>query len=105
MIYGIAKTMGFEKRDFELIDYDKAKSYTERIRKDGKYSAVIFGACPHKTTAGAGYSSAVEKFKQIEGMPFTTDARSKSGRLKVTKESFRNALTDVFENLKMACVC
>lgn len=102
VIYGIAKTMGFEKKDFELIDYDKAKSYTERIRKNGKYSAVIFGACPHKTTAGAGYSSAVEKFKQIEGMPFVTDARSKSGRLKVTKESFRNALTDVFENLKMA---
>ena len=102
---GIAKTMGFEKNDFEYVDYDKAKDFTERIRKSGKYSAVIFGACPHKTTAGAGYSSVIEKFKQIEGMPFATEARSKSGKLKVTKESFRTALSDVCENLKPVYAC
>ncbi len=102
---GIAKTMGFEKNDFEYVDYDKAKDFTERIRKSGRYSAVIFGACPHKTTAGAGYSSVIEKFKQTEGMPFATEARSKSGKLKVTKESFRNALFDVCENLKPSYVC
>ncbi len=102
---GIAKSMGFEKKDFEFVDYDKAKDYAERIRKNGKYYAVIFGACPHKTTAGAGYSSIVEKFRQVEGMPFSTDARSKSGRLKVTKESFRNALSDVCDNLKMGYAC
>ncbi len=102
---GIAKTMGFEKNDFEYVDYDKAKDFTERIRKSGKYSAVIFGACPHKTTAGAGYSSVIEKFRQVEGMPFATEARSKSGKLKVTKESFRTALSDVCENLKPVYAC
>lgn len=66
VMHGIAKTMGFEKKDLEFVDYDKAKDYTERIRKGGKYSAVIFGACPHKTSAGAGYSSALEKFRRVE---------------------------------------
>lgn len=102
---GIAKTMGFEKKDFDYVDYDKAKDYTDRIRRGGKYSAVIIGACPHKTAAGEGYSSAIEKFKRIEGMPFTTDARSKSGKLKMTKESFRTALSDVCKNLKPVYTC
>ncbi len=101
VMHGIGRTLGFEKKDFEFIDYDKAKDYTDRIRRDGRYSAVIIGACPHKVSAGAGYSSAVEKFKQIEGMPYTADARSKSGKLKVTKESFKEALLDIYSNLRM----
>ena len=103
VMQGIAKTYGFVKQDFEFVDYDKAKGYTDRIRKDGKYSAVIIGACPHKTAGIRGYSSTVEMLKQMEGMPYTADARSKSGSLKVTKESFREALMGVCENLRMAC--
>ena len=101
IMQGIAKTYGFEKKDFEFIEYGKAKDFTDRIRMNGKYSAVIFGACPHKTSAGSGYSSAIEKFKQIEGMPYTTDARTQSGELKLTRESFRNALLGVYDYLKM----
>ena len=101
VMHGIAKTMGFEKNDLDFVEYDKAKDFTERIRRDGRYIAIIYGACPHKTTAGAGYSSILEKFRQTEGMPYTTDARSKSGQLKVTKESFRSALFDVCQNLRM----
>jgi len=102
IMQGIAKTYGFEKKDLEFVDYDKAKDYTDRIRKDGKYSAVIFGACPHKTAAGAGYSSTVEKMKQVEGMPFTADARTQSGELKLTRESFREALLGVYDHLRMS---
>ena len=105
VMHGIAKQMGFEKGDFEFVDYDKAKDFADRIRKNGRYSAVIVGACPHKTAASAGYSSTVEKLKSIEGMPFTVDARCKSGRLKVTKESFREALSGVCENLKLGYAC
>ena len=105
VIHGIAKRMGFEKGDFDFIDYDKAKNYADRIRRDGKYSAVIIGSCPHKAAGNAGYTSTVEKLKSIEGMPFTTDARSKSGKLKVTKESFREALFGVCENLKLGYAC
>jgi len=102
VMQGIAKTYGFEKKDFEFVDYDKAKEYTDRIRRDGKYSAVIFGACPHKTANSSGYSSAVEKFKQTEGMPYTLDARTQSGELKLTRESFRTALLGIYDYLKKA---
>jgi hypothetical protein len=102
VIRGIAKTYGFEKRDFEFVAYDKVKDYTDRVRKGGRYCAVIFGACPHKVSGIGGYSSAVEMFKQTEGMPFIVEARSKSGKLKLTKESFREALNSVCGNLRLA---
>ncbi len=105
IMHGIAKTMGFEKKDFEFVEYDKTKDFADRIRKNGRYSAIIFGACPHKTTAGSGYSSALTKLEQTEDMPFTVDARSKSGKLKVTKESFREALWDICENLRLGYAC
>lgn len=39
---GIAKMYGFDKKDFEFVDYDKAKDFTGKIRRDGKCYAVIF---------------------------------------------------------------
>lgn len=105
VMQGIAKTYGFEKQDFDFIDYDEIKTFADRIRRGGRYQAVIIGACPHKTTATSGYSSTVKMLKQTEGMPYTADARSKSGTLKVTKESFREALMGVCTNLRMACTC
>ena len=105
VMHGIAKKLGFEKGDFDFVDYDKAKDFGDRIRKNGRYSAVIIGACPHKTAGNAGYASTVEKLKAIDGMPFTTDARSKTGKLKVTKESFREALSGVCANLRVSYAC
>jgi hypothetical protein len=84
------------------VAYDRIKDYADRIRKGGRYYAVIFGACPHKVSGIGGYSSAVEMFKQTEGMPFIVEARSKSGKLKLTKESFREALNSVCGNLRLA---
>ena len=101
IIHGIAKSLGFEKKDFETWDYDKTKDYADRIRKDGRFKAVIVGACPHKTTNVYGFSSTVEKLKNTEDMPFTVDARSKSGKLKVTKDSLRRALLEVRDNLRL----
>lgn len=100
IMQGIAKSYGFEKNDFEFIDFDKAKGFTDRIRRDGKYSAIIYGACPHKTAATAGYSSLLEKLRNTDGMPYVIDSRTTSGALKVTKESFRNSLLQVYEYLK-----
>lgn len=105
IMQGIAKLYGFDKKDFEFVDYDKAKDFTDRIRMGGKYRAVIFGACPHKTAALAGYSSAVEKMKNEPGMPYTADARSKSGKLKVTKESFKSALEMICQDMRLAYAC
>ena len=105
IMQGIAKLYGFDKKDFEFVDYDKAKDFTDRIRKDGKYRAVIFGACPHKTAGLAGYSSTVEKMKNEPGMPYAADARSKSGKLKVTKESFKSALEMICQDMRLAYAC
>lgn len=105
IMQGIAKMYGFDKKDFEFVDYDKAKDFTDRIRKDGKYRAVIFGACPHKTAGLAGYSSTFEKMKNESGMPYAADARSKSGKLKVTKESFRSALELICQDMRLAYAC
>lgn len=100
IMQGIAKGYGFSKTDFEFVEYDKSKSFTDRIRKDGKYVAVIFGSCPHKTAANSGYSSAIEKLRQLEDMPYVVDARTQSGKLKMTKESFKKALEDICNNVK-----
>lgn len=105
IMQGIAKMYGFDKKDFEFVDYDKAKDFTDRIRKDGKYRAVVFGACPHKTAGLAGYSSTFEKMKNEPGMPYAADARSKSGKLKVTKESFRSALELICQDMRLAYAC
>lgn len=105
IMLGIAKSYGLAKSDLEFIEYDKAKTYTDRIRRDGKYSAVIFGSCPHKTVANAGYSSVIEKLKQLDSMPFVVDARTQSGKLKMTKDSFKRALQEICDNMQVAPAC
>ncbi len=99
---GIAKTYGFMKKDLEYeTDYAKVINYTERIRSDGRYVAIIFGAMPHKVKSLDGWSSFLEKCKNCEDMPRAYDARSRSGELKVTKESFRAALLELYKDLRM----
>ena len=93
---GIAKLYGFRKDDFEYeVDYERVVSFAGRSSKLEKYSALILGACPHKVQNLGDWSSLVEKCKNTEGMPIAIDARSRSGELKVTKESFREALISI----------
>ncbi len=97
---GIAKLYGFRKDDFEYeVDYDKMVSFTGRMGKLEKYSAVILGSCPHKVQNLGDWSSLVEKCKNTEGMPIAIDARSRAGELKVTKESFKAALIEICRQL------
>lgn len=52
--------------------------------------------------AGLGdWSSIIEKCRQCDDMPCAYDARSHSGELKVTKESFKAALWNVCNELKL----
>lgn len=97
---GIAKLYGFKKDDLEYeVDYDKVVNFAGRGKLE-KYSAVILGACPHKVQNLGDWSSLVEKCKNTEGMPIAIDARSRSGELKVTKESFREALMQICNELR-----
>lgn len=98
---GIVKSFGFQKNDFEYeTDYTKIKSSAGRIEKGEKYAAIIFGACPHKVSRLGKWSSLIEKCRESEEMPVAFDARSHSGELKVTKESFKSALAELCHELE-----
>ncbi len=97
---GIAKLYGFKKDDFDYeLDYSKLVSFAGRCNKLESYSAVILGACPHKVQNLGDWSSFIDKCKNMDSMPIAIDARSKVGELKVTKESFRNALLEICKKL------
>lgn len=92
---------GFEKADFEFItDYEKIKNAGNRIHSCGRFVAVIFGNCPHKVAGMGNFTSIIEEFKQREDCPLSIDARNEAGGLKITKQSFKNALLQVYANLK-----
>lgn len=100
IMYGIAKLFGFQKKDLEFeTDYEKISGFTGRISSGEKYAAIILGACPHKVAGLGKWSSLVEKCSRSEDMPYTFDARSHSGELKMTKESFKTALRNVCREL------
>lgn len=93
---------GFEKGDFVFItDYAKVKKAGERVHNSEKYAVIIFGNCPHKVAGTKGYSSIIEEFKQRGECKVVVDARTMSGELKITKQSFREALTKVYQELKL----
>lgn len=97
---GIAKTYGFERKDFVYeTSYEKIKEFAGRISYGSRFSAIILGACPHKVNQLGDYSSIIEKCKNDVTLPNAYDARTLSGELKVTKESYRRALESVIEDL------
>ena len=94
----IMKEYGFEEDDFEYeIDYDKVVHTSGRIINSSIYQAIIFGCCPHSTAGKGKWSSIIERCKQGENGILIVDARNIAGNLKVTKASFRNALSEICE--------
>jgi len=92
----ITKEYGFDEKDFEYeTDYEKIVRSSGRIINSSKYQAIIFGACPHSTMAKEKWSSMIERCKRSETSAFVVDARSTTGKLKVTKESFRKAISEI----------
>jgi len=99
---GIAKLYGFQKKDFEYeTDYTKVVSYAGRIKNCERYSAVIFGAIPHKVAGLGDWNNIIEKCKQSANMPYAIDARNYAGDLKVTKESYKMALKGICDELRV----
>ena len=97
-LLGIVKVYGYEKSDFIFWDdYDKIKSYAERMA-GGSFTGIIAGPMPHKVSGLGDYSSLIEKMKQ-PGYPYMEEARSESGELKITKNSFRKALEGMTKHL------
>ena len=108
IIYGIGKEYNISKEQFEFYtDYDKIKQDGERIvsktqyRKD-KYIGIIFGSNPHSTSGNEGASSLIAKVSSEPGFPYYVVCRQNndSGKPKITKTNFKNALRDIIIKYK-----
>ena len=98
----IKENHGLDGNCFEIHpDYYKAKNATNRIKPySSAYAAIIAGAMPHATKDSGDYSSIVEKWKREEGYPYTVEARTKSGTVKLTLTSFVEAVERVINHLQ-----
>lgn len=98
---GIAKTYGFVNEDIEFMtDYNKLVGVAGNIQSRNRYKAVVFGACPHKTSGTGKSGNFIDEMREKHPDWICMDARSKSGKLKVTKTSFREAIIGVVESLE-----
>lgn len=92
---------GFDKNDIDFeTDYYNGANLSERILKGGKYKYVIIGAVPHSAKGRLHESSIVESLKKNGNFELVIDGRSKSGKLKLTKESYRDALNKIVLTLR-----
>ena len=104
---GKLNSLGFNfKKDdlvFEL-DYDSLDFYASNIRQyDSKYAGVIVGPCPHKLKNTDGYSSFIQKLKSEKFYPHVEEALDKRGELKLSKESFGEAMCRMAIHLSSVC--
>ena len=102
VMQGIAKNyFGFEKSDIDFeTDYYKSMDVAGRLLNGSKYKIVILGAMPHSVKGKGDDSSIVTALKNNSNVPIVCECRSKSGELKVTRESFKNALSEVCQKLE-----
>lgn len=101
---GIANNVyGFmnDEIDFET-DYSKIKNFGRNLNRSNRYRAVLFGPLPHKMKEMGDVSGIIAKFKSENYGIYAADARSKSGKLKMTKESFRGAMDGLMRHLQGA---
>ena len=95
----IANDVGLE--DIELVcqtDYVKLKQYAARIKKDTSYVGIILGPTPHKIKEEQGATSPSAYFSGA-GFPFTIEAKTYSGQLKLTRESLHTAFHLMYQHL------
>ncbi len=93
---GKLKGLGFNFKKDDLIfelDYDSIDYYSNRIKPyESKYAGIVIGPCPHKIKNTDGYSSFIQKLKNEAGYPHVEKATDKNGILKLSKESFGEAM-------------
>ncbi len=99
IIYGIAKDYNVDKNQLEFFtDYTKIKTeganITKRTQWNEKYIGIIFGSTPHSTSGNDGASSLISLCTTEQGFPHCEicSPSNNSGRPKITKQSFKNAL-------------
>ncbi len=99
VLRAVAKNdFSIDKERFEFVlDYDKAKVYDfGKMQYNEKYSCILVGPMPHSGKAKADYSSIITSLENKEGYPPVI--RMGSNSLKITKTSFREALSYAKDN-------
>jgi len=94
---GIAKDRGLEAQNLEFIGYEKLKRFNiERLRW-GACDGILVGEVPH-SARGAANSNLIEALK-AEGFPPVEVCREAGGDVKLTKNSFEQALDRLIDRL------
>ena len=95
ILIGIAKQFGISKEKLEFcLDYEKAKKLNYRkFQYEPKYRAVLFGPVPHSSSGKEDFSSVITNMEQTQGYPKVIRIASNGTHLKITKSSFRAALS------------
>ena len=98
-VYGIAKSVGFEKHQIEIVeDFKAIKTYDiNKLQYNYDYCGIIFGPLPHSTKGAQGDSSLITRVENGEGFPYNIRSIA-NGKLKITKSSLESALRDVHSN-------
>ncbi len=93
VLLAIANSLGIEKSRFEFcLDYDLVKKYNFRkLCCAPQYRVVLVGPMPHKTAGTGDSSSAIAEMEANRDYPRVVRL-SGSNALKITKNSFRDAL-------------
>ncbi|MCR5743288.1 MAG: hypothetical protein K6F92_06150 [Lachnospiraceae bacterium] len=97
ILTGVAKDMGIMRDRLEFcLGYKEAKTYNyKKLQYKPEYSAILVGPMPHSGNAKDDYSSIIAALEQEDGYPPVR--RMGSNSLKITKSSFRVALTELIE--------
>ena len=94
ILVAIAKNLGIREKKLEFeLDYEKLTNYNfEKLRYTYSYSDILIGPMPHKVLGIEGFSSFLAMVeKNQEEFPKTIRLQS-ANELKITKESFKEAL-------------
>lgn len=103
ILRGLAKSSSkFDNDDIEFVlEYERIKSFTSRINPwSSKYAGIIVGPCPHNVVNGGDYSSFIQRIKNEPGFPHVEETRIANGELKLTKDSFRQAINRMVVHLQ-----
>ena len=98
VLRSVADKAGFERSDVEYcLDYDKLDHYNfAKLRDKDVYKAVLFGPGPHSTPGKGESSSALDEMRSHpEIYPRVVEVRERGGALKITRNSFRQAILKV----------
>lgn len=94
VMQGLAKKAGLEKECLNFhLDYNDNKRFDiDNLKYNSPYSGILIGPIAHKVIGLGDYNSAIDKITQEEGYPPAVVMLTKSGTLKITKQSFNDAL-------------